>query len=169
MHLNVVLKIQKMPIIKLETKIKADRNIVFDLSRSIDLHKISTEQTNEEAIAGKTSGLIGMGESVTWRAKHFGFYQTLTSKITEYDKPNYFSDEMVKGAFTKFKHKHHFVELNDGNETLMTDYFDYKSPFGILGKLVDKLFLKKYMAKLLIERNRIIKEFAESDKWKEVI
>ncbi|RCS28228.1 cell division protein [Polaribacter sp. WD7] len=156
-----------MPRIELKTEIKADRNIVFDLSRSIDLHKISTEQTNEEAIAGKTSGLIGMNESVTWRAKHFGIYQKLTSKITEYDRPNYFADEMVKGAFAEFKHEHHFAESNGG--TLMTDFFDYKSPFGILGKLADKLFLKKYMTELLTERNRIVKEFAESDKWKEVI
>lgn len=157
----------KMPRIKLQTEIKAKRSIVFDLSRSIDLHKISTEQTNEEAIDGITSGLIGMNESVTWRAKHFGIYQKLTSKITEYDRPNYFADEMVKGAFSEFKHEHHFAESNGG--TLMTDFFDYKSPFGILGKLADKLFLKKYMIKLLTERNRIVKEFAESDKWKEVI
>ncbi len=156
-----------MPRIELQIEIKADRNIVFDLSRSIDLHKISIEQTNEEAIAGKTSGLIGMNESVTWRAKHFGIYQKLTSKITEYDRPNYFADEMVKGAFTKFKHEHHFVEQNGG--TLMIDFFDYKSPLGILGKLADKLFLKKYMTELLTERNRIIKEFAESSKWKEII
>ena len=85
---NVVHNNQKMPRIELKTEIKADRNIVFDLSRSIDLHKISTEQTNEEAIAGKTSGLIGMDESVTWRAKHFGIYQKLTSKITEFDAQN---------------------------------------------------------------------------------
>ncbi len=156
-----------MPRIELQTEIKAGRNIVFDLSRSIDLHKISTAYTNEEAIAGKTSGLIGMDESVTWRAKHFGIYQNLTSKITEYDRPKYFADEMVKGTFKKFKHEHHFAESNDG--TLMTDYFDYKSPFGILGKLADKLFLKKYMMELLIERNRIVKEFAESDKWKKII
>ena len=156
-----------MPKIELKTEIKAERNIVFDLSRSIDLHKISTEQTNEEAIAGITSGLIGMNESVTWRAKHFGIYQKLTSKITEFDRPNYFADEMVKGAFSGFKHEHHFAESNGG--TLMTDFFDYKSPFGILGKLADKLFLKKYMTELLTERNRIVKEFAESDKWKEVI
>ena len=156
-----------MPTIKLQTEIKADKNIVFDLSRSIDLHKISTVQTNEEAIAGKTSGLIGMNESVTWRAKHFGIYQKLTSKITEFDRPNFFVDEMVKGAFSEFKHQHHFTESRGG--TLMTDFFDYKSPFGILGKLADKLFLKKYMTELLTERNRIVKEFAESDKWKEVI
>jgi ligand-binding SRPBCC domain-containing protein len=74
---------------------------------------------------------------------------------------------MVKGAFKEFKHEHHFEELKSG--TLMTDFFDYKSPFGILGKLVDRLFLKKYMTKLLTERNQIIKEFAESEKWKELI
>ena len=156
-----------MPKIKLQTKIKATRSIVFDLSRSIDLHKISTEHTNEEAIAGKTSGLIGIDESVTWRAKHFGIYQNLTSKITEYNRPKYFTDQMVKGAFKEFKHEHHFEELND--ETLMTDLFYYKSPFGILGKIADKLFLKKYMIELLTERNRIVKQFAESERWKEII
>ena len=156
-----------MPRIELKTEIKANRNIVFDLSRSIDLHKISTKHTNEEAIAGKTSGLIGINESVTWRAKHFGIYQKLTSKITEYDKPKYFTDEMIKGAFTKFKHEHHFIELNKG--TLMIDFFDYKSPLGILGKLADILFLKKYMTKLLTKRNLVVKEFAESEKWKTLL
>ena len=156
-----------MPRIELLTEIYADKEIVFDLSRSIDLHKISTEKTNETAISGKTSGLIGLDESVTWRAKHFGIYQRLTSKITEFDRPNYFADEMVSGAFSEFKHEHHFADLNGG--TLMTDYFDYKSPFGILGKFVDKIFLKKYMTDLLTERNRIVKEFAESDKWKQIL
>jgi hypothetical protein len=51
-----------MPVINLHTQINAPIGIVFDLSRSIDLHKISTAHTNEEAIAGVTSGLIGMGE-----------------------------------------------------------------------------------------------------------
>ncbi len=156
-----------MPRIELQTQIKADKEVVFDLSRSIDLHKISTQKTNEQAIAGKTNGLIEMNESVTWRAKHFGIYQNLTSKITEFDRPHYFVDEMVQGAFSRFKHEHYFTELNDG--TLMTDIFDYTSPFGMLGKLADKLFLKKYMTDLLTERNQIIKEFAESDKWKEII
>lgn len=156
-----------MPRIELRTEIKADKEIVFDLSRSIDLHKISTEHTNETAIAGKISGLIALNESVTWRAKHFGIYQRLTSKITEFDRPNYFADKMVSGAFSKFKHEHHFTDLNGG--TLMIDNFDYKSPIGILGKLADYIFLVKYMNDLLTERNRIVKEFAESDKWKRIL
>lgn len=156
-----------MPRIKLQIEISADRTIVFDLSRSIDLHKVSTQQTNEEAIAGKTSGLIGMNESVTWKAKHFGVHQKLTSKVTEFDYPKYFVDEMVKGAFKEFKHEHHFAELNGG--TLMTDVFDYTSPLGVLGRIADQLFLKSYMTELLTKRNRIVKEFAESERWKEIL
>jgi len=156
-----------MPRIELRTEINASKKIVFDLSRSVDLHKISTEQTNEEAISGKTSGLIEMNESVTWRAKHFGITQTLTSKIIEFEKPNYFADEMVNGAFKRFKHEHHFSDSQNG--TLMTDFFDYESPLGILGRIADNLFLRKYMTELLMQRNLIIKEFAESNKWKEII
>ena len=156
-----------MPKIKLETEINAPQKIVFDLSRSIDLHKISTKETNEEAIAGVTSGLIGENQSVTWRAKHFGIYQNLTSKITEFKLPDYFVDEMEKGIFKRFRHEHIFKEFE--NKTLMVDIFDYESPWGILGKIADKLFLEKYMKSLLEIRNETIKDFAESDKWRKVL
>jgi ligand-binding SRPBCC domain-containing protein len=156
-----------MPRIELRTEINADKKVVFDLSRSIDLHKISTEHTKEKAVDGVTSGLIGLSESVTWKAKHFGIYQRLTSKVTEFDRPNFFADEMIKGAFKSFRHEHHFSDFKGG--TLMTDVFNYKSSFGLLGNIVDKLFLKKYMIELLEKRNWTIKEFAESDKWKKVL
>ncbi len=156
-----------MPIIRIQTKIKANRKIVFDLSRSVDLHKISTQQTNEKAIAGVTSGLIGLNESVTFRAKHFGIYQNLTSKITHFKKPDCFIDEMEKGIFKRFKHEHHFEEI-DG-QTIMTDIFDYTSPFGIFGQIADSLFLEKYLTRFLEQRNLMIKEFAESDKWKKIL
>lgn len=156
-----------MPKIKLETEINAPQKIVFDLSRSIDLHKISTKETNEEAIAGVTSGLIGKNQSVTWRAKHFGIYQNLTSKITEFKFPDYFVDEMEKGIFKRFRHEHLFKEFE--NKTIMVDVFDYESPLGILGKIADKLFLEKYMKSLLEKRNETIKDFAESDKWRKVL
>ncbi|WP_294822946.1 SRPBCC family protein [uncultured Flavobacterium sp.] len=156
-----------MPRIQLETVINAPIAVVFDLARSIDLHKISTAHTLEEAIAGKTSGFIGMGESVTWRAMHFGMWHELTSKITAFDPPHYFADEMQQGAFSGFLHEHIFEQK--GSETLMRDIFDYQSPYDIFGRIADGLFLKKYMRGLLEERNRIIKEFAENESlWKEV-
>jgi len=149
-----------MPVIRLETFIKADRDIVFDLARSIDLHQISTAHTNERAIAGKTSGLIELNESVTWEAKHFGIVQHLTSKITAMEYPNYFVDEMTSGAFKSFKHEHLFEQK--GEDTFMFDIFNYISPMGMLGKAADRLFLRKYMTNLLLIRNKVIKEHAES-------
>ncbi|MBA9076433.1 MULTISPECIES: SRPBCC family protein [Rufibacter] len=131
-----------MPVIELVTEINADRLLVFNLARSINLHMASTEHTNEVAIAGRTSGLIELNESVTWRAKHLGIYQNLSSKITAFDLPNFFVDEMVQGAFKRFRHLHSFEETQRG--TRLKDHFDYDSPLGILGKITDKLFLKKY-------------------------
>ncbi|WP_375560981.1 cell division protein [Bernardetia sp. OM2101] len=156
-----------MPTIEITTFIQNSQEVAFDLSRSIDLHKISTQKTNEEAIAGKTKGLIELNEWVTWRAKHFGVYQKLTSKITTFDRPHSFTDEMTKGIFSFFKHQHIFKKTKNGVE--MIDIFDYKSPFGIFGKLADSIFLEKYMTNLLKDRNQIIKEFAESDKWRLII
>lgn len=150
-----------MPVITLHTLINSPVDVAFNLSRSIDLHKISTAHTNEEAVAGKTSGLIGLGESVTWKARHFGVTQLLTSKITTFNEPFYFVDEMVSGAFRRFKHEHIFIVQN--GKVLMTDVFDYTSPYGVFGQMADALFLKRYMANLLIERNRIVKAFAEDE------
>jgi len=150
-----------MPKIELFTEIHAPIEKVFDLSRSIDLHIESTKQTGEHAIAGRTSGLIELGETVTWRARHFGIWQSLTSKITDYNYPTFFADEMMSGAFKSFRHEHHFLVVDNG--TLMRDVFAFESPFGILGRLFNWLILTKYMTKLLLERNRVIKLVAESN------
>ena len=157
-----------MPKIELITVIEFDKiEVVFDLIRSIDLHKISTKNSKEEAIAGKTKGLISLNETVTWKAKHLGVTQKLTSKVTDYKFPTFFADEMQKGAFKGFRHEH-YLESKDG-KVIVKDIFDYKSPFGFLGKVADYLFLKSYMKNFLRERNMVIKEYAESGKWKEVL
>jgi len=148
-----------MPLIQLHTYINSDIKTCFDLARNIDFHQESLKHSNEKAITGKTSGLIALGESVTWEATHFGIKQQLTSKITAFDAPNYFVDEMVSGAFKSFKHEHIFK--TEGNQTLMIDKFYFESPFGIFGKLANKLFLKNYMIKLLTTRNSLLKEKAE--------
>jgi len=155
-----------MPLIELETRINAPINLVFDLARSIDLHKISTVKSKEKAIAGTTTGLININETVTWRAKHFGIWQELTSKITQFDRPNLFVDEMQKGIFNSLRHEHIFKEEDQG--TIMIDRFDYVSPLWILGIIADRLFLKAYMCNFLVTRNKMIKDFAESEQWREV-
>lgn len=156
-----------MPHIQIQTIVNAPIERCFDLSRSIEIHKISMAHTKEEAVAGRTSGLIEDGESVTWQAYHFGVTQFLTSKISNFNKPFSFRDTQTKGIFNRFEHDH-FLETKDG-VTILTDVLDYDAPFGILGKIADTLFLEKYMKNLMELRNKVIKEYAESDKWKMIL
>jgi ligand-binding SRPBCC domain-containing protein len=149
-----------MPVIVLSTQVAASPEVVFDLARSIDLHVESTAQTNEKAVAGCTTGLIALGDEVTWEATHFGIRQQLTSQIVQFDRPHHFRDTMVSGAFRRFDHDHNFEAV--GQQTLMTDSFDYTSPLGILGRFADRMFLASYVRKLLEKRNQLIKTVAES-------
>lgn len=126
-----------MRAIYLETKIKSNIEICFDIARSIDLHQISTAKSNEKAVAGITKGLINLNETVTWEAVHFGIRQRLTSKITQFSRPFHFRDEQVKGAFKYIIHDHNFEQMNE--------------------------------EVLLKERNNVIKEYAETDKWKLIL
>lgn len=148
-----------MTSIHLITKINAPIQDVFDAARDIDLHQNSAYQTHERAIAGRTSGLIELGESVTFRGKHFGLYLTHTSKIIKLEQPHYFVDQMIQGKFKSFKHLHFFEERE--GVTIMTDILEYETPFGFLGKFFDTLFLKKHLRKFLLERNQILKTFTE--------
>jgi ligand-binding SRPBCC domain-containing protein len=152
-----------MPTIELVTSIAAPIERVFDLSRSIDLHMASTSGTGERAVAGVTSGLIGPDQEVTWRARHFGVWQNLTVRITAFERPAHFADTMLRGAFRRMEHHHHFEAASD--HTLMRDVFTYESPLGFLGRLADFLFLEGYLRSFLLERNRVIKAMAESDAW----
>ena len=153
-----------MPVIELSTVIRAPGKRVFDLARSIDAHQDSTGGTGERAIAGVTQGLIGMGGEVTWEARHFGVRQRLSVRVTAYDRPRYFQDIMVSGAFRSMVHDHVFEECADG--TLMMDRFEFTSPLGILGKVAEGLFLTSYMRRFLTSRNDVLKRLAESAQWK---
>lgn len=137
----------------------------FDLSRSIDLHARSLGHTHERPVAGVVSGLIGMGESVTWEATHFGIRQRLTSRITVYDRPHHFRDSMVSGAFRRFDHDHFFDEDERGG-TMMRELFDFDAPFGLLGRIAERAFLARYMRELLTGRSVAVKRIAESDDWR---
>jgi ligand-binding SRPBCC domain-containing protein len=153
-----------MPTIHLTTFIAAPAERVFDLSRSIELHKKSMVKNNEQAVAGTTMGLINLNETVTWKAKHLGKIRVLRVKISAMQSPHLFTDEMVAGDFKSMKHEHHFKPINNG--TLMIDLLSFESPYGSIGKLVNKVFLTRYLRKLLEHRNLVIKEYAETEKWK---
>ncbi|MCL8025767.1 SRPBCC family protein [Nocardioides bruguierae] len=133
------------------TDLAAEPRACFDLSLSVDLHTASMAASEERAVAGVTSGVMGPGETVTWRARHFGWTFTMTSEISEHDPPHRFVDRQVRGPFGRWWHEHAFEAVPGG--TRMTDRVDYAAPLGPLGRAVDALVLARYLIRLLEERN----------------
>jgi ligand-binding SRPBCC domain-containing protein len=155
-------------IVRVETRIAAPPEVCFDLARDIGFHAREQEARGEKAIAGRTSGLIELGETVTWRARHFGVWQTLTTKIVAFDRPRHFRDVVVDAggprarvhnAFARFAHDHFFEPEGDG--TSMRDVLDFAAPLGPLGQLVSWVLLRSHLQELLVARANAIREEAE--------
>ena len=148
-----------MATINISTYIKAPIERCFDLARDIDFHSKSVAHTGERAVAGTISGLIGPGEEVTWEAKHICVRQRFTVRITAFERPTYFQDIMIRGAFKTFVHDHRFAPSSEG--TLMTDELTFHSPFWLVGTFVDLIFIKRYLQRLIEMRCDAIKQAAE--------
>jgi ligand-binding SRPBCC domain-containing protein len=152
-----------MDTIRLTTWINAPVERCFKLSTSVELHIASAAATHEEAVEGVTAGLIGKGDTVTWRGRHFGLRLRHTSRIDAWRPYTYFRDVMVKGAFRRFEHEHYFAAMDDG--TRMRDELRFSAPLGALGRFATKMFLRRHLTTLLTRRNAVIKQVAESEDW----
>ncbi len=79
----------------------------------------------------------------------------MTSRVTEFDRPNRFVDEQQRGPFRRFHHEHLF-EAVDGR-TVMIDRLSFDAPIGPIGRVVERLVLDRYLQKLIMQRGRHIK------------
>jgi ligand-binding SRPBCC domain-containing protein len=153
-----------MEMIHLTTWIDAPVERCFKLSTSIDLHLVSAAWTGEKVIDGVATGLIGHGQTVTWQGRHFGVQQRHTSRIDAWRPYSYFRDVMVHGAFARFEHEHFFAAMDDG--TRMRDEIRFSAPWGTVGRVLEKMLVRRHLTKLLTRRNAMIKRVAESEEWR---
>jgi ligand-binding SRPBCC domain-containing protein len=152
-----------MQTIRLVTWVNAPVERCFKLSLSVDLHVLSARSTGERIVAGVGTGLMGLNQTVTWSAKHFGRQFQHTSLLDAWRPFSYFRDVMVEGAFETFVHEHHFAVMNDG--TRIRDEVRFSAPMGPLGLVAEKLVLRRHLIRLLKRRNSVIKQVAESEMW----
>lgn len=152
-----------MGTIHLETTVDAPRERVFDLARSVDAHVATMDAHDERAVGGVTSGLLDVGDRVTWRARHFFVPLELTAEITAFDRPAHFRDGQVEGPFAWMEHDHRFEVV--GDRTSMVDDVRFRSPLGPLGRAVDALVLRRYLTRLIRRRGERLRELAESEEW----
>lgn len=156
-----------MATIRLSLEVRAPVERCFDLARSVDFHLASTPGTGERVVAGRRRGLLVLGEEVTWEARHFGVRQRLTSRITQFSRPTHFRDSQVGGAFEWFHHDHHFDAVATG--TRITDVFQFQAPFGLAGRLAERLVLTAYMRRFLARRLDLLRQALESERWRDFL
>jgi ligand-binding SRPBCC domain-containing protein len=142
--------------IELTTLIAAPLERCFDLSLSVDVHLESTAHTEERVVAGPMSGVLALGDEITWEARHLGRRRRLAMRVSAYDRPRMFRDELVRGPLRKLVHDHFFERLAQGTE--MRDVLEFESGF----RLLDALVLARHFRRLLVRRNETIKRLAES-------
>lgn len=133
----------------------------FALSLDIGAHERSMAATDERAVAGTVSGTIGLGESVTWRARHFGIVWRMTSQVTVLEAPHRFVDEQVRGPFARFRHEHRFEPSARG--TRMVDEIEFRAPLGPLGLVAERVALARYLPRLIRQRNASLAAELASD------
>lgn len=149
-----------MPRIELEMVVHATPAACYALALNTQAHVESTAHTGERVIAGPASGLLALGDVVTWEARHLGIRQRLTVRISAATPPHHFRDELVRGAFKTLRHDHYFEAVAGG--TRVRDVFEFSSPLGIIGRWFDQLFLKNYLTRFLKTRNAALKRQLEA-------
>ena len=145
--------------IALEMWVQAPPAACYALALNVPAHLSSTQHTGERVLDGPASGQLQLGDVVTWEARHFGIWQRLTVRITAASPPHHFRDELVRGAFKSLRHDHYFDEADGG--TRVRDVFEFSSPFGLLGRWVDVLFMQRYLTGFLQIRNAALKQQLE--------
>lgn len=156
-----------MPTVHITTLIHAPAERVFRLCRSATLYKMTMQDTDERIVTGRITGLLDLNETITWRGKHLGKYRVYTFKVTGMEAPTYYKYEMTKGDLKNMVHEQHFNGLDNG--CIMIDMFSYDPPTGFVGKIYDRMYMKKYLQQLLLKRNKALKLYAESERWRMVL
>jgi ligand-binding SRPBCC domain-containing protein len=83
-----------------------------------------------------------------------------TSRITEFECNHHFVDVQYKGPFKCWQHRHEFARQSrkgiDGtllDGTLVRDFVDYEVGFGLLGEILDRLFIARQMRNTFASAN----------------
>ena len=153
--------------IHVTTFILAPPDRVFDLSRNTSIYKAVLKDRKESFSSGAGASLIASGETITFNARHLGKTRMMTARLIEMERPKCFAEEQVKGDLKSFRLESHFKEVENG--TILINILHFEGPRDFLGSLIAKFYLKSYLEKFLLKRNAVIKQYAESDKWKAVL
>ncbi|HDR05408.1 MAG TPA: CDP-paratose 2-epimerase [Candidatus Marinimicrobia bacterium] len=99
------------------------------------------------------------GSLIDYQIRLSGFPFRWRTLITNYNPPHEFVDEQIKGPYSYWHHRHQFY--TEGDTTVIEDTVTYTIPFGILGRILHTLFIRKKLRKIFEYRKDIIEKLFE--------
>jgi ligand-binding SRPBCC domain-containing protein len=147
--------------------INAPIDRVFNLSRNLALSKMAFKGGKEQFLSSSSSNQLAAGETITVRAKHLGKTREITARVTDLNLPDGYTEEQIKGDLKSFRHDYHFKKVDNG--TIMIDLVEFEGPRDILGSLAARFFLKSYIESNIKKKNELLRQYAESEKWRAVM
>ncbi len=125
------------------------------------------EKIGARQLRGVSSGLLSNNDSILWALRILNKDFLFTLKITELNPVLFIQEEMMQGSLDSFKHLRHFKKIENG--TLVIDEVFYALPKKFWSPWIDRFFVNGKLHELLKERNKILKEYAESNKWRALL
>jgi ligand-binding SRPBCC domain-containing protein len=146
--------------IRSTTQVNAPIERCFLLALSAALRQ---EAVGSEPASGRTTGLIGLNDRVSWAKGLFGWGARQENIVDTLREDLYFREVSTADSAGRFEHDHHFAPMNDG--TRIRDEIVCSAPEGFKGRILERFFLRSRMTEYLKRRNAIIKRAAESEEW----
>jgi ligand-binding SRPBCC domain-containing protein len=156
-----------MPKIHLTSFIQAPAERVFNLSRHLAIRKLALQKGREQILSSSSDSLVQKGETITLRARHLGRTREITARIVDISQPDWFTEEQVKGDLKSYRHECHFKPAENG--TILIDMLEYEGPRDLLGSIISAFFLRSYFESMLRKKNDLVRQYAETEKWKAVL
>jgi ligand-binding SRPBCC domain-containing protein len=124
---------------------------LWEFHGSLEALRVLTPPGRELQVVGEDIE-VRNGATHKVRVKQFGLWIDWHAEISEVEPPHQFVDTAVKSPFKFWQHRHEFLPHADG--ALLRDTVRYELPFGVFGRIVDTLVVKRDIEKLFAFRHR---------------
>ena len=149
---------------KIEAKqfIRSDLETVWNfISSPKNLSKITPAHMGFHILDDSDISVMYPGQIIEYHVSPVaGIKMNWVTEITHVKEKEFFVDEQRFGPYAFWHHKHFIKEVQGGVE--MLDTVHYKAPFGIIGKMVNSLFIKKQLKVIFAYRYQKMEELFNS-------
>ena len=130
-------------VLKRRQIVSGDIETVFEFFKDPKNLETITPPWLKFEVVSSTTERVQAGTEIQYRLWWQIFPMKWRSRISEFVDGELFADEMLRGPYKRWYHRHLFAQLEDGVEVV--DIVEYTLPFGVLGRLVHGAVIRRQL------------------------